>query len=306
VIVSADTLTAFQQCKRRWALEREYRYTRWRPRKLLELLLRDAIFKLSNGGDPVLLAQDACTKFLEQAASPGLDIVTDPYTLSRDFCAIIQTTLEAVSRLTLLTLKKAEPVMVGEHRWQTDAFIDESGILHRWVCVERWDADTQYQHVHSWQVFGECAANAVGMSLHVIEIGKSARGHQHTAWARAFKHPIIAGKYRFRKVDGSALEPSWKPVWYQDSASNDPKVWVDLMEADGLQLIQHVNINEPETRHVEQFMREVEVEAARMTGDWESAPMSRSACDMPYTCAWQPVCYGDGNVEAAGGFIKIR
>lgn len=307
--LDAETLGRFQQCARRYALEREYKYLRWRPRKLLETILRDAIFKLSSGADHATVSAEACTRFLEQAARPGLDIPTDPFTLARDYCAIIQNSLEAISRLVLLKLKLGPMVDSPHGSWQCASFQDESGILHRWITCERWDDDTKYANLHSHDVFGDCAAAQVGMTLHVIEIGKQSRGHQHTAWARAFKHPVISGRYRFRKVDGTPLEPSWKPIWYQDSDQNKPATWVDLMEHDRLGLIHHVDIREPRQEYVAQFWRELKSESARMglVDKWEDAAMSRGACDMPYTCAFQPVCYappGLVNVEGIGGFAR--
>ena len=217
MLLNHQLLTTFQRCKRRYALERDWKVDRWRPRQLFEKLWREAVYRMSNGEAPNQAAQEACTLFLEQAARPGLDILTDPYTIARDYCSIFCTSLEAISRAGLLSYELGPEVPIGDHAWQTSAFVDESGLLHAWFAVERWDRDTMAQKLHSWEVFGDCAANQVGMTLHVIEIGRMAGGHQHTPWARIYAHPAIHGHHRFQQTDGTKLEGAWKPKWYQDA-----------------------------------------------------------------------------------------
>ena len=310
MILSAASLTSFQRCKRRYALERDYRALRWRPRALLELLIRDGIFELSSGAPVDLVSSELCTRYLETAARPGLECLSDPFTLARDHCAIIQTVLEAVSRMVLLSLRHSDPVKIKDHQWNPSSWVDESSVLHQWVLVDQWNEDVLHRTIHSWYVFGDCAATQSGLWLHAIEIGSQRGGHQHTPWCRAYKHPAIANKIRFKKVDGSPLEGGWKPAWYQDSDRNNAPTWVDLMEEDRLDLIHHVSIREPQLFHVKQFEREIETEVAAMQplGNWQEAPMSRSACDLPYPCPFQPVCYGAPGVgvESAGGFEKIN
>lgn len=310
MILSSEILSRFQRCPRQYAIEREYRVLRWRPKVLLETLLRQAILQMSSGADHKGIAEEACARLLETAARPGLDVLGDPYTLARDYCAIIQTVLEAVSRLVLLTIQPGPLLTVGENQWQVSAFRDESGVLHRWTCVDRWDEDAQYREVHNWPVFGDCAAARSGMTLHVIEIGSARRGHQHTPWARAYRHPAIMGKYRFRKVDGTPLQGDWKPVWFQDSDKNDAKVWVDLLEADNINLIHHVTIKDPHKDHIAQFEREVAIEAGRMqsVGAWQDEPMRRGSCDIPYICPHQPACFAPPGLVSipALGYAQLR
>lgn len=301
--LSAPILSSAQRCARLYAIEREYRPPKWRPKALLETLLRQAILAVSNGMSSQDAAAEATTRYLEAAARPGLDTPHDPYRLARDHCAVMQTVLEAVSRLVLLQIKPAGMAS----KWQLSAFKDESGLLHRWAFVDQWNEDAKYRELHSWAVFGDCCAAGVGMSLHVVELGRQVRGRQHSPWCRAYKHPIIAGRFRFRKVDGSPLESSWKPVWYQDSDRNEPKSWVDLMESDGLSLIHHLDISEPRPEHVAQFHVELEKESARIAaiGPWRETPMWRPACDLPYVCPYQDICFGPAGVDPeAVGFPR--
>ena len=307
--MNAQQLYTLQRCARQYALEREWKVLRRRPREVLETLMRQAVIAITNGQDVAKVSDEACTRLLETAARPGLDISTDPYTIARDYCAIIQNSLEALSRLTLLSVKPAGIRTVNAIDWQLSCLVDESGLLHRWICVPKWEEDTRFREIHSWAVFGDCCAAQVGMTLHVIEIGEQRKGHQHTPWAKAYRHPVIPNKFRFRKVDGSRLERSWTPVWYQNSDKNDPKTWVDLMEHDGLELIHHLAIKEPAKEHVEQFARELLDEAERGADNyraWNSIPMYRPACDLPYVCPWQLICFappGPVDIGQIGAYI---
>ena len=302
MILSAESLSRFQSCPRRYALEREYRAPKWRPKALLDTILRQAILALSNGGDVKAITDEATAQYLEAAARPGIDSLTDPYTLARDHCAILTTAIEAISRMVLLHVNPGG--IIGN--WQLSAFVDDAGLLHRWVTVDKWDEDSKFREWHSWGTYGDCCAAEVGMSLHVIEIGQQRRGHQQTPWARAYKHPVI-NRVRFQKVEGGALQGDWKPVWFQDSSKNDAKSWVDLMQSDNVNLIHHLEIREPKPEHIEQFHREIASESAAMehVADWRTETMRRVSCDLPYPCPWQPACYGATADIGSLGFVKI-
>lgn len=310
MLLSAPLLTTLQRCERRLSLESTHRVVRIRPKEMFDQLLREAIFAISNGAEVAATAESCCTRFLEAAADPGFEILSDPYTLAMDYAAIFRTVLEAASREVLLVLQRAGVIAIGAHEWEVQAFRDDSGILHRWTSVDRWDDDAKYRELHSWHVFGDCAATGQGMWLHVVEIGRQSNGHQLTPWCRCYKHPAIAKHFRFRHVDGGALQGSWKPVFYQDSRENDPKTWVDLMERDNVRTLHHLQIRDPHVEHVKEFRADLPRLAARISGvgtDWASIPRERTACDIP-PCPWQPVCYappGPVNIEGVGGFVKL-
>lgn len=310
MILSAPLLTTLQRCERRYRLESTHRILRIRPKELFDRLLREAVFAISNGADPREQAESAATIFLETAARPGLDILSNPYTLAQDFCSILRTSLEAIAREVLLVLKKTGTITVGAHQWDVQAYRDESGVLHRWTAVDRWDQDAQYREVHGWHVFGDCAATGQGMWLHVVEIGRHSKGHQVTPWCRCYKHPAIANHFRFRQIDGSPLQGNWKSVWYQDSSENNPKSWVDLMERDRVYPVHHLQIRDPHAEHVQQFRKDLPVLAQRIANipaAWTDSPLERPICDLP-PCPWQPVCYappGIVNIEGVGGFVKL-
>lgn len=311
MFLSAPILTTLNRCERRLSIEKTFKVLRVRPKELFDRLLREAVFAISNGANPHDVAEAACTLFLETAARPGLDILSDPYTISQDFCAMLRTVLESVSREVLLTVKRGGLIKIGDDQWQLQAFRDDSGVLHRWTSVDSWSEDAQYREMHSWHVFADCAAAGQGMWLHVVEIGRQSRGHQNSPWCRCFKHPAIAKHFRFRHTDGSPLEGGWKSVFYQDSTDNDPKTWVDLMQRDGVNLIHHIQIRDPDPGYVKGFRADVPLyakEISEIPADWQSVRMRRTSCDVP-VCPWQNACYappGLVNIEALGGFAKLQ
>jgi hypothetical protein len=295
VILTASELTAFQRCPRRWFLDRLGAPRRWRAKALFERELRRAVVELSNGGDKTAITKEAGAAFLEACSRPGLDTLHDPYTLGRDYASMLATSIEAISRLTLLAIRPGPAIQLSDClTWQCAAFRDESGALHRWVALERLDGDALTAEMHSWAVFGDCAAAGAPMTLHVVEIGRQSKGHQHCAWARAFKHPAIAGRFAFQARDGGALKGDWKPSWYQDSGKHDPVTWVDLMERDQVRALRHVDVRDPAPEHCRNFVKQAEREARRMSKLPESfgdIPMFRPACDKPFACVYQTQCF---------------
>lgn len=310
MLLNAAVLTTLQRCERRYRLESQYRVLRLRPKDLFDQLLAGIFLAISNGANPQDKAEEACTVFLEKAANPGLEILSDPYTLAQDYCAMLRTVTEAMSREVLLAVKPAGIVSVGEHQWEIGSFRDDSGVLHRIMSVERWDDDAKYRALHGWTCFGDCAAAGQGMWLHVVEIGRHVKGHQASPWCRCYKHPAIAKHFRFRHVDGGPLQGGWKAVFYQDSSENDPKTWVDLMQRDNVWPLHHLQIRDPGPEHVKSFRRDMEVLASRMQAipkDWLDIPMRRTSCDIP-PCPWQVCCYappGLVNIEGVGGFATL-
>ena len=310
MILSAPLLTTLDRCERRFRLESTHRVLRVRPKELFDTLLRECVLSVSNGAAAHEAAELACTRFLETAANPGLEILSDPYTLAQDYCSMLRTVMEAISRQVLLVVQKAGVITIAEHGWDVQAFRDESGVLHRWTSVDRWDDDAKYRELHSWHVFGDCVATGQGMWLHVVEIGRHSKGHQNSAWCRCFKHPAIAKHFRFRHTDGSALVGNWKPTWMQDLNDTDPKTWVDMMEADSILPLHHLQIRDPHVEHVKEFRKQLPgycQKIGNILPAWADVPMRRTSCDIP-PCPWQHACYappGPVNIEGLGGFAKL-
>lgn len=310
-VLTPWSVTDFQRCARLHAFHQQWRAAQWRPKALFDHILRNAILGLSNGMPKEKATAEAVTLFLEACAAPGLDHQGDPYTIGHCWAAIVKTVIEALSRLTLLTVAPGPTVILRDGvQWRCAAFADESGALHRWATVDKLDSDNLTRELHSWYVWGDACAAQTPMTLHVVEVGRYRNGRQHTAWARTFKHPVMSGMWRFQKQDGSKLQGDWKPVWLQDSERNDPVAWVDLMAAQNVNLIHHLPVKQPSAAHCEEFKSQMVEVAHRMSlpsGDPFDIVMNRTSCDFPWPCPFQIACYSQGrpNLAELGGFSRV-
>lgn len=295
--LSASALTSGQLCPRRFVLERSEPRGRWHPKSLFDATARQAILELSQGYPKEKVVLAALSRFRALARDPGLEAVDDPWTLAQDFCACLQTILEALSRegLPLLQVIPSYP-LGGDLHWQSQAFIDASGSLGRWVFPERLDADSLARELHSWGTFGEMAVLEAPMVLHLVALGTQRDGRRHSPWCRIYADPGVHGHFRFRKKDGSPLGPGWKSQTFSE-ARLSPEDWVNYLERDGLlpKLLTHFDLKALSPAQASEGLVQIRSEASRLgslPSDWRAVPMFRPACDFPYTCPWQFKCYG--------------
>lgn len=309
MVIDGTSLTTFQSCSRRWLLDQRWRVLRWRPKSLFDSCLRAGIFAISNGADASAVIQESRTRYLEVAANPGLDVADggDPWTIANDYCGMLSTVLTAISRTTLLTVSRVPSVRLTEElSWLPVSWADESGVLHRWITVDKFDDSVLCREAHGWRIFGDMAVCNAPLTLHIVEIGQQRGGRRQSPWVRAFKHPVIAGRYKFQRKDGlgghrplSGAE--WKPMWYADQPRPDPATWVDMMDADAItpSLLYHPAIAQPSRESASQARIQIEregrrmLELSRLLGDagGMSLPMSRGACDGWVPCPFQQACY---------------
>lgn len=223
---------------------------------------------------------------------------------------MLSTVLLSVAKLTLLTLKPV-PDFAPTSRiaWRFIAHKDDSGTLHRWITVDRWDADELTRAMHGWHVIGDMVMARMPMVLHVIEIGQTRGGRRACAWARGWRHPAMPNlRMRFRRTDGQDFT-GWKPVYLADMAGGDEAVhtWVEQMWREGAAepLMHHATIECPPDSTCENIVAQVLGEAGEMrrlrveraSSPWHALPMSRPACDQFTPCPFQSVCYSDRVVE---------
>ena len=294
MILNASTLTTFQRCPRAWLQNNLKPNRRWKPRSLFLRTLRRAILRLSGGSDLENVVPIAVSEFLESAANPGLD-VERPFEIAGDFAAILKTVLARVHACKVPSLTVGPTILLSNAlKWSCGSALAKDG-LHSWVTVDYLNDESLARLLHSWYVFGDCAATGQPMTLHVIEVGRGGSdGRQHTAWCRAFRHPAIAHRFAFQGRDGKHLNGDWKPVWFADSRQNDPKVWIELMRRDRVNLLHDVAVKQVSVEHARQFREQMAIEADRMAAiegkDWRGEPMRRTSCDSPL-CVWQSRCY---------------
>lgn len=308
--ISASDLRTWQTCRRRWLLEQHWKVARWKPASLFRSCLREGVFALSNGSDAPMCVATARTRFLSQAANPGLDVMSgDVWQVAQDWAGMIGVVLTAISRLTLLTLTRPPALSLSDAvAWLPLSFADDTGTLHRWITVDAWDQDALAREAHSWHVIGDMVLCDAPMMIHVVAIGQQRGRRRHSPWARCYRHPIIAGMYRFQRPDGKGgwrklSGDKWKPLWYADQNKPDPAAWCDLMDSDHVtqSLLHHISISQPsqaQAGRIRQEMLQVAEEMRRRLslaehpGSPMEEPMARAACDPVWgPCAWQQVCF---------------
>jgi hypothetical protein len=311
MILSADRLWFWQECRRRFLLETDWKVAKMRPKQLFDACLRAGIFKLCSGVAVEKVIEDAQGDLLAIAANPGMDVIAGraPYELAKDLCAMLNTILLAMSRQTLLVLKDPGVIKITDSvSWQMKAWQDESGVLHRWVTVDMLDEDRRAGEIHSWQTAGDMAAANAPMTIHVIEIGRQSKGRYVSPWSRAWKHPGLPHlPMKFSKRDGTSLS-GWTPVFLAESAE-DPEEWVDVMQREGAvsALMHDLALrefpNHVRNDHIAQILNEAaaagRVEKDRGGMTWRAMPMSRGACDGMIPCPMQGACYGpqEGEID---------
>lgn len=311
MIVTPYSLTTYQSCPRRWRIEQDWMVRKWRAKSLFDNCLRQGILQISAGSDPKLVVEEMRQRFLTVAADPGLEISSgQPYQVAMDWCAMLATILTALSRITLLQVQRTQPLAIAAtsaFAYSPSSFIDESGTLHRWVTVDRWDADAMSREFHSWNVYGDMAITDQGMQLHVIEIGQQREGRRASPWAKAYKHPVIAGNIRFQRPDGKGGQRKLAgEQWRAHYLADDPKLtatqWVDLMDSDHVtpSLVHHLTIDPLSEEQVVRGRAQILQVAQAMHTTSQLAPgglaMSRPACDGLVVCPWQEACYAPGEL----------
>ena len=271
-LIDAHALTVWQSCPRRAVLEADWQVTRPAPKRLFDALLRRALVELEAGAESGKLGESLATRFMELAASPGLDWPPsiDPFLSAREWCGMLECVIEALGRLALLATRPAQTVeLTPDLCWRPLARVDDAGTLHRWITVDALDQDRLARELHGWYVFGDLVACDAPMTLHVIEIGSQRKGRRHSPWCKTFAHPAIAGRYQFRRRGaGDAvshtvpLRGDWQPVWRQELPNFTPARWVDLMHKEGLlagekPVMHHLQVQEVSPAHRERGLQEM-------------------------------------------------
>jgi len=244
---------------------------------------------------------------METAANPGLDSPhPHPYQQAKDYCAVIDTVLRAVARLTLLTVAEMEPAPINaQTSWKFSSWRDEAGTLHRWITVADWGRDAMARELHGWATIGDMAMARAPMMIHVIEIGTERNGRRASVWARGWRNPGLPNtKMHFRQPSGKPFN-GWTPVYYADER-HDPDAWVEQMfnEGSAQEHLHHADVRELSELTVEDTRRQIRVELGRMEellrsmrSDrgmlWRLVPMARGACDGFVPCPFQEACYGE-------------
>lgn len=304
MILDAGSLTAFQQCPRKWLLNESGEIRRWRPKGAFLFCLRRAIHRLSaDCGKLEEVTHEAVAKLVEIAANPGLDTQSNPFAVARSLSSILKTSLARIHACRVPLAKPLPHILLSNQiSWRCSALYDGKQ-LHAWTVVDSLSDSVLAKELHSWQVIGDCAASGLPMTLHVLEIGRqSPSGRYNSPWCRTFAHPIVINRWAFQQKDGKPLQGKWKPIYFEDGR-NDPQTWIELMDRDGIRLLKDVPVKSLSVEQAKSIKDEILIEAKRMeeiSGKaWSAEPMRRTACDLP-VCGWQSVCYGRSGPSKIG------
>ena len=311
--LDASSLSQWQSCKRKYVINRDYVPRKWRPKNLLAKCLREAIFQISNGADAVKAADDARVAFLRIANEPGLDYPDyDTYQISKDMCAVMDVVIRCISKLVLLAVEEADDIMVsGDVIWKTLCWQDESGLLHRWVFLDKPDNDKIITEGHSWYVAGDIMLSRLPMTLHVVDIGRMRQGRFRSPWTTAYVLSMLPNTdYHFLSPRGEELKGKWNPKYLSDQAYDDYDEWADRIHHEGMamRLIQHIPVKCPEISACNETDRMVVNEAHDMRDAilaWNKYPMNRGSCDLYSACPHQNLCYSVLPVNIASSSLYI-
>ena len=311
--VDAASLTDFQTCSRRFILNHSYRLARWRPKLLFDTLLRRGILQLTGQRDVALVASEAKSSFLLQAADPGLDLIgKDPYQASKGWTSLLESVLHGLSRTVLPVLHDPPPTrLTSSIDWRFLAWADDSGTLHRWVTVESWDADTLSRELHGWRTFGDLVMSSCPLVLHVVVLGQHRNGRFLSPWTRTYVHPAMPNlRWQWRKPDDTL----WKPVQLVDQAKLDASEWVEAAWRQGA--LQPLLIDQQVDLPPDSVLNDTKYQLAREASDmaklvtertsYLSEPMSRGACDLYSPCHFQPVCHSPDPVQPDTSGLFLR
>jgi hypothetical protein len=313
----ASGLTDLQTCPRRFLLSREFHPRRWRPKLLLDACLRKAILDMSSGLTVEEASGDAMSRFLQTSANPGIDVLGNPYYVAKEWSVLLGVLVHAMQRVGIPNkLSEGSTVDIGDQvPWKLTALMDDSGILHRYITLDRWTKQRVDRELHSWFVAGDIAASARKLVLHVIEIGSVRDGHRSSVWVRGWRHPkMFAHQLRFKKKMPTGDFSGWLPVRLASMGRSmymDLSEWVDRIWKDqaGEELIHSLEIQVPSEKERTQVLRDMREEYRRgksLSGSWKDVPMSRAACDDLVPCPYKLVCYDGVDPEVSGFFVPVK
>lgn len=310
MVIDAQSLQDFQSCHRRHRIAQDWMPRRWYPKSLFVHCLRHALLDLCNGKSPEEAANEHKTRLLELAADPGMDTIgSNPYTLAKDYCAMIDTIVRSEFRSLQPEIPKLEELpdiaLMDGHSWKFSARKGTDGNLHRWVFWDSFSDERLTKELHGWHCFGDMALAKMPMLLHIVIIGRLHGGRPQSPWARGWRSDFMRKKIRFKKRDSSAFNAKFKKVYFADIPQQNPDEWVDCMWADdeAQSLIHKIRVKLPPDKVLADTKRQIVVESFNMS-DLRTAhhliPMSRGACDGWIPCPFQHVCFR----EDAGGSIE--
>jgi len=281
-MTSAERLTSFELCPRRYAWTSAYKSFRVSPIRALFMGL-DA--GLRSEKDPEKAAENEVLKI---AANPGLDLIGDSiYSVAfhhAKLAGVLTAALRSSSDGPWKPFK-------GTDTWESACYDLGDGKPRRISLVDRWSDDRQQVEMYGWRSIGEAAALNMPIKLTAISIGAARDRHRYSAWTRAHRHPKNRTIRFKRKTSTEDFGSTWLPVWREDSDVTT-EAWLTQMQKDGCMedLVNTVHIPVPIRRG--DYLAEMDRLAGEMESTADNPPMRLAGCFGFNPCQFRNVCHG--------------
>jgi hypothetical protein len=293
MILSAQLFDTMDRCPRRVAFERTHE-----PRTISPLgLLYAAVEAGLTGG--VQAGKDAILDITQRLDVNAAELA--PMSVVKHVEGMAEVITMALAA-KLGRLKRLEPIPLGGHQWQSNLFEGRSGDLHRMILASHMDDDSLRSYAHSWGTIGELAALERPLSLLIVIIGAQRGGRRHSAWSKAFQHPIQKViRFAPRKRDTGFTE-NWKTVW-REMSDFKAEAWLERMRMDEVLpelIVSRCIAFNPEDERMVQAKRDMLALIPLIETASVDHAMRRSSCDElgRGACPWQAVCYSPTSVGA--------
>ena len=297
--MSARELTSADRCLRKPFLERSWERNVLSPHEVLRKAVEAGLE--SNDADPGQVSGDtAMTLCVER----GLEVKqSDLFMVANNIAALADMTCWLLRQGS--PWERPEDVRLGNHRWESSAFLNAAGTRLRAVLIaDRWDDARELSANHSWFYGGEAAIYGMPLDLMVVISGQRRDGRWHGPLSKGWTHPV-SKDLRFRKRDGSGFDSNWKTVFRED-ADYSREIWLDQLTADGVleDSILSVELLPPDEAPTIRLLAGRGLEALREATVLPDPHLSQ--CDGISPCAYRDACWAFQPPSVELGFVRIK
>jgi hypothetical protein len=297
-MTSARILTSADRCPRKAFLERSWERNVLSPHEVLRRAVEAGLE--ANGEDPGQAAGDtAMTLCVER----GLEV-------KQSDLFMVANNIAALADMTCWLLRQGGPwerpedVRLGNHHWESSAFLNEAGTRLRAVLIaDRWDDARELSANHSWFYGGEAAIYGMPLDLMVVISGQRRDGRWHGPLSKGWTHPV-SKDLRFRKRDGSGFDSNWKQVFREDADYSREK-WLDAMTQDGV-LEDAIQVHQVDLGPHTQPIRDVAERILAQAEERRELPLPQlSQCFGISPCQFRDACWTFQPPSVELGFIRV-
>jgi hypothetical protein len=280
-MISAAQLVEFDVCPRRAVWSAKY--------ENLRVTLIRALYVALNAGllaetDPERAAEN---KFLELAASPGLDIEGENvYAIAMSHAKLAGIVAAALRSTTTAPWS----LFPATDTWESACYDMGDGKPRRIVLVDRWSESRKQEEIYGWRTMGEVCSLGREVFITAVTIGPAKDKRRHSSWTRCYRHPQNF-EYRFKLRNGKQFTADWMPQWRED-AGIPTADWLTRMHDDGCMTDLVHTMNVPVPTRKEAYLTEMARLAGEMKPKVETPPMRLAGCFGFNPCPFIHVCHG--------------